>query len=53
MYKLFKGFKLIGKFKTILEAKENTPKEDGVYNLTDGNGYRDSWQYLNGVYYGG
>ena len=53
MYKLFKGFKLIGEFKTVLDAKSNAPKEDGVYNLTNGKDYRDSWQYLKGVYYGG
>ena len=49
-YRLYKGFKLIGEFDTILEAKQNAPKEDGVYNLI-GDGYRDSWQILKGIIY--
>lgn len=51
VYKLFKGFKLIGEYNSISEAKKNAPKEDGVYNLLGGN-YRSSWKILNGVYYG-
>lgn len=50
--KLFKGFKLIGEYDSIREAKKDAPKEDGVYNLLDGKGYRSSWQILNGTYYG-
>lgn len=49
-YKLYKGFKLIGEFDTIFEAKKNAPKEDGVYNLI-GQNYRDSWQIVNGQIY--
>lgn len=52
MYRLYKGFKMIGKYGSILEAKKNAPKEDGIYNLKGDNGYMDSWQYLNGTYYG-
>lgn len=51
-YFLFKGFKKLGAFNSILEAKQAAPDEDGVYNVTDGKGYRSSWQILNGVYYG-
>lgn len=49
-YKLFKGFKLIGEYNSISEAKKNAPNEDGVYNLIGGC-YRVSWQILNGVLY--
>lgn len=50
-FRLYKGFALVGKYNSILEAKKNTPKEDGVYNLK-GENYRDSWQIVNGVLYG-
>jgi hypothetical protein len=50
-YKLYKGFKLVGEYESILEAKKNAPKEDGVYNLK-GKNYRDSWQIIKGEYYG-
>lgn len=49
-YNLFKGFQKIGEYNSILEAKKNAPKEDGVYNLL-GCHYRDSWQILNGIFY--
>lgn len=44
MYKLFIGFKKLGEFKTILEAKQFADKcgEMGVFNLI-GDKYRDSW----------
>lgn len=50
MYRLYKGFKLIGIYSSILDAKKNAPKEDGVYNLK-GENYRDSWQIVNGHIY--
>jgi hypothetical protein len=50
-YRLYKGFNKIGEFDSILEAKKNAPKEDGIYNLK-GENYRDSWQIINGTYYG-
>jgi hypothetical protein len=50
-YRLYKGFKLIGEYDTIMEAKKNAPKIDGVYNLK-GENYRDSWQIVNGEVYG-
>lgn len=53
MYSLFKGFKKLGEFKSILEAKKNAPNDDGVYNLINRDiNYRSSWQMLNGCYYG-
>lgn len=51
VYSLFKGFKKLGEYSSILEAKNNAPKEDGVYNLL-GNNYRSSWIIINGTYYG-
>lgn len=44
MYKLFIGFKKLGEFKTISEAKKYADKcgETGVFNLI-GDKYRDSW----------
>ncbi len=44
MYKLFIGFKKLGEFKSILEAKQFADKcgETGVFNLI-GDKYRDSW----------
>ena len=50
MYRLYKGFKLIGTYSSIFDAKKNAPKEDGVYNLK-GDNYRDSWQIVNGHIY--
>ena len=50
-FRLYKGFKLIGEYDSILEGKRNSPKEDGVYNLK-GENYRDSWQIVNGILYG-
>lgn len=51
-YILFKGFLKIGEFSSILEAKSNTLKEDGVYNLLSSDKtYRDSWQIVNGNFY--
>lgn len=50
-FRLYKGFNKIGEFDSILEAKKNAPKEDGVYNLK-GENYRDSWQIINGTHYG-
>jgi hypothetical protein len=49
-YRLYKGFQLVDEYATILEAKKDAPKEDGVYNLK-GDDYRDSWQIVNGVLY--
>jgi hypothetical protein len=49
-YTLYKGFKIIGEYKSILDAKNKSPKEDGVYNLK-GLNYRDSWQIVNGEFY--
>jgi hypothetical protein len=51
MYKLFAGFKKLGEFKTIREAKAfaEQSRETGVFNLI-GNKYRDSWyvpMYIN------
>lgn len=47
-FKLFKGFKLIGIYTSISEAKKQAPKDDGVYNLIETNGnYRSSWQIVN------
>ncbi|MDH6309996.1 hypothetical protein M2451_002886 [Dysgonomonas sp. PFB1-18] len=44
MYKLFVGFKKLGEFKTISEAKQFADNcgETGVFNLI-GDKYRDSW----------
>ncbi len=44
MYKLFVGFKKLGEFKSILEAKQFADKcgETGVFNLI-GHLYKDSW----------
>lgn len=50
MYRLYKGFKLIGIYSSIFDAKKNAPKEDGVYNLK-GDNYRDGWQIVNGHIY--
>lgn len=50
-FRLYRGFKLLGEYNSILEAKKNAPKEDGVYNLK-GDNYVDSWQIVNGVNYG-
>lgn len=50
-FRLYKGFTLIGNYSSILEAKKNAPNKDGVYNLKSEN-YRDSWQIVNGVFYG-
>jgi hypothetical protein len=50
-FRLYKGLKIIGEYDSIFEAKKNAPKEDGVYNLY-GQNYRDSWQIINGTYYG-
>lgn len=50
-YRLYKGFNKIGEFDSIIEAKKNVPKKDGVYTLK-GENYRDSWQIINGTYYG-
>lgn len=49
-YRLYKGFGLIGEFETIKDAKDNCPKDNGVYNLI-GDNYRDTWEWLNGVLY--
>ncbi len=51
-YKLFKGFKLIGEFRSILKAKKAGQAGDGVYKLIGSSGYRSSWIILNGTYYG-
>ena len=50
-YRLFKGFKFLNEFESIFEAKQQAPKDDGVYNLLGSNGYRDSWQIVNGAIY--
>ncbi len=51
MYKLFAGFRKLGEFKTIQEAKRfaGNSGETGVFNLI-GDKYRDSWyvpMYIN------
>lgn len=46
-FKLFKGFKHIGDYTSIVEAKNEAPSEDGIYNLI-GLNYRDSWQISKG-----
>lgn len=50
-YKLYKGFKLIGEYETILEAKNVELTEDGAYNLI-GYNYRSSRPIVNGFDYG-
>ncbi len=49
MYKLFIGFRKLGEFETILEAKQFAQKSKlkGIFSLV-GNNYRDCW-YLSGV----
>lgn len=44
MYKLFIGFRELGEFPTIWQAKRYAQrmKQAGVFTLL-GNGYRDSW----------
>lgn len=49
-FKLFKGFRLLGVFNSIEEAKKQAPNEDGVYNLI-GENYRSSWQIISGKLY--
>lgn len=51
MYRLYKGFNKIDKYKTVFEAKQNVPKDDGAYNLIGDGWYHDSWIILNGVTY--
>ena len=51
MYRLYKGFRKIGEYNTVLAAKQSAPKEDGAYNLIGDGWYRDSWIILNGVIY--
>lgn len=53
LYRLYKGFKLLGEFESIYKAKKLAPREDGVYNLIENkkDGYRDSWQIVNGILY--
>lgn len=48
-YRLFKGFKKLGEYATIREAKAKAPKTDGVYNLKGPGGYWDSWQIVSGL----
>lgn len=45
MYKLFIGLKPLGKFDSILEAKQYAARSGlwGAFNLLGRNGYRDSW----------
>ena len=50
-FRLYKGFKMLGEYSSIFEAKKNSPKDDGVYNIK-GENYRDSWQIVNGLFYG-
>jgi len=50
-FRLYKGFKMVGIYDTIFDAKKNAPRADGVYNLK-GKNYKDSWQIINGVLYG-
>lgn len=44
MYRLYIGFKLLGEFDSIREAKQFAEKSGlgGVFNLI-GNNYRDAW----------
>ena len=48
MYKLFIGFRKLGDFSTILEAKRFASESDfsGVFTLI-GDNYRDSWYKFN------
>lgn len=48
MYKLFIGFRILGEFETIWEAKQYANKSGltGVFNLI-GDKYRDSWYVPN------
>lgn len=48
MYKLFIGFRKLGEFPTILEAKRFASESDfsGVFTLI-GDNYRDSWYKFN------
>lgn len=52
-YKLFRGFKKIGEYRSISEAKKMAPyNQDGIYNLVSSDKtYRDSWQIVNGKLY--
>lgn len=51
-YTLYKGFKKLGVYFSIIDAKKLCPKEDGVYNLISSDKmYRDSWMIINGVLY--
>ena len=45
MYKLFVGLRPLGKFESILEAKQHAARSGlwGVFNLLGTDGYRDSW----------
>ena len=52
IYKLYKGFRFLGEFSSIIKAKKAAPEADGVYNIISNDGHRSSWQMLNGIYYG-
>lgn len=49
MYRLYLGFKLLGEFDSILEAKQFAGKSglSGAFNLI-GDNYRDAWYVLMG-----
>lgn len=48
-YRVYKGFKLVKKTNSLMEAKQ-TNEGDGVYNVIGCN-YRSSYQILKGVIY--
>ncbi len=51
-YQLFKGFKKVAEFTSIMKAKQNaTTFGDGTFNLI-GDNFRTSWNVLNGQYLG-
>lgn len=45
MYKLFIGFRKLGEFPTILQAKQFATESSyvGVFSLLGSNNYHDSW----------
>ncbi len=49
-YNLYRGFKKLGVFKSIKEAKQYT-NDDGIYTLIGSNGYKSYWNIINGTIY--
>lgn len=46
-YILFVGFKKIGTFKTVQEAKKTSSEKPGIYNLVKPGVFRESWVVYN------